>query len=55
METTTVHVIFGILSAVFLTGVTIILRNIIKIKRSGDDWNQRLKENEAVLMRADPN
>ena len=54
METSIAHLIYGILSAVFLTGVVIIARNIIKIKRSGDDWKQRLKEKAIVLIPAVP-
>ena len=54
METSIAHLTFGILGAVFLTGVAIILRNFIKIKRSTHNRKQRLKDNPIDRMSAAP-
>jgi len=44
MYSSTSLVIFGILSGFILTGMIIVILNIIKIKRSNTTWKKRIKE-----------
>ncbi|HUS02696.1 MAG TPA: hypothetical protein VMY77_13250 [Chitinophagaceae bacterium] len=45
MYSSTSLLIFGILSILILTGIVIVILNIIKIKRSNTTWKKRSKEN----------
>jgi hypothetical protein len=50
MDTSIANSVFGGLSAIFLTGSVIAVRNVIKINRFNDAWEKGSMDNTIALM-----